>query len=38
MLQYPGVADSINSDIKNLVSLLKVWQILPKGWFLYVCS
>ena len=35
MLQYPGVAESINSDINNLVSLLKVWEILPKGWFLH---
>ena len=31
-VQYPGVAKSINSDINNLLSILKVWQILPKGW------
>jgi len=31
VLQYPGVAESINSDINNLVALLKVWQILPPG-------
>lgn len=37
ILQYPGVAESINSDINNLVSLLKVWEILPKGWFMYTC-
>jgi len=36
ILQYPGVAESINSDINNLVSLLKVWDILPKGWFVYL--
>jgi aarF domain-containing kinase len=30
-IQYPGVAESIEHDINNLVSLLKVWQILPKG-------
>lgn len=30
-VQYPGVAKSIDSDINNLLSILKVWQILPKG-------
>jgi len=30
-VQYPGVARSINSDINNLLSILKVWQVLPKG-------
>ncbi|XP_067943691.1 atypical kinase COQ8B, mitochondrial-like isoform X2 [Watersipora subatra] len=30
-VQYPGVAKSINSDINNLLSVLKVWQVLPKG-------
>ncbi|XP_002126787.2 atypical kinase COQ8B, mitochondrial [Ciona intestinalis] len=29
-IQYPGVADSINSDIDNLVSLLKLWNIFPE--------
>jgi len=36
IMQYPGVADSINSDINNLVSLLKVWDILPKGRFVHL--
>ncbi|PAA56661.1 hypothetical protein BOX15_Mlig011779g1 [Macrostomum lignano] len=30
-VQYPGVADSIESDIENLMHLLRVWQILPAG-------
>lgn len=29
--QYPGVAESINHDIDNLVTLLKVYQVLPPG-------
>ena len=29
--QYPGVAKSIDSDINNLMSVLKFWDILPKG-------
>lgn len=33
-LQYPGVDTSIDSDIKALTSLLRVWNFLPKG--LYV--
>ncbi|KAL3874885.1 hypothetical protein ACJMK2_037841 [Sinanodonta woodiana] len=33
-IQYPGVAMSIDSDINNLMSILSVWNILPKG--LYV--
>ncbi|KAJ8308194.1 hypothetical protein KUTeg_013068 [Tegillarca granosa] len=33
-IQYPGVAKSINSDINNLMGVLKVWNLLPKG--LYV--
>lgn len=32
-VQYPGVANSINSDVDNLMSLLKVWAILPEGLF-----
>ncbi len=31
--QYPGVANSINSDISNLMGILKVWKILPEGRF-----
>jgi aarF domain-containing kinase len=33
-IQYPGVDKSIDSDIKALTSLLRVWDFLPKG--LYV--
>lgn len=33
-IQYPGVAESIESDIKNLLSVMNVWNILPKGLFL----
>lgn len=29
-IQYPGVADSINSDIDNLVTLLKFWNFFPE--------
>lgn len=32
-IQYPGVAESIDSDIKNLVSILNLWNILPDGLF-----
>lgn len=30
-IQYPGVGKSIESDIDNLVSMLKVWDVFPKG-------
>lgn len=30
-IQYPGVADSINSDIDNLMTLLKATKMLPEG-------
>ncbi|CAK1588498.1 unnamed protein product [Parnassius mnemosyne] len=33
-VQYPGVAKGINSDIDNLVSVLKVWNVFPKGMFI----
>ncbi|XP_055880566.1 atypical kinase COQ8B, mitochondrial-like isoform X3 [Biomphalaria glabrata] len=33
-IQYPGVGDSIDSDINNLMAVMKVWKILPEG--LYV--
>lgn len=33
-IQYPGVAEGIDSDIKNLVSVLSVGGIFPKGMFL----
>lgn len=33
-IQYPGVARSIENDIDNLVSMLKVWDVFPKGIFI----
>lgn len=33
-IQYPGVAKSIDSDIKALTSLLRVWDFLPKGLYI----
>ncbi|KAL3427058.1 Protein ABC1-like protein, mitochondrial [Phlyctema vagabunda] len=33
-VQYPGVADSIDSDLKNLAILLTASRLLPKGLFL----
>ncbi|OQR76153.1 hypothetical protein BIW11_00635 [Tropilaelaps mercedesae] len=33
-VQYPGVAKGINSDIDNLMMLLRVWDLLPKGMFI----
>ncbi|RKF56871.1 Atypical kinase COQ8, mitochondrial [Golovinomyces cichoracearum] len=33
-VQYPGVAESINSDLKNLEILLTASRLLPKGLFL----
>lgn len=30
-IQYPGVAQGIESDIDNLISVLKIWNIFPKG-------
>ena len=33
-VQYPGVADSINSDLNNLSILLTASRLLPKGLFL----
>lgn len=33
-VQYPGVARGINSDIDNLVGVMKVWNIFPKGMFI----
>ena len=34
--QYPGVAQSIDSDIDNLMGILKLWNILPEGPTLYL--
>eukprot|EP00092_Neocalanus_flemingeri_P024897 GFUD01027001.1.p1 GENE.GFUD01027001.1~~GFUD01027001.1.p1 ORF type:complete len:376 (-),score=74.43 GFUD01027001.1:111-1238(-) len=33
-VQYPGVAQSIESDIRNLMSLISVMAILPEGLFI----
>uniref|UniRef100_A0A915EJU5 ABC1 atypical kinase-like domain-containing protein n=1 Tax=Ditylenchus dipsaci TaxID=166011 RepID=A0A915EJU5_9BILA len=33
-IQYPGVADSIDSDINNLISVLNIGNLFPKGMFL----
>lgn len=33
-IQYPGVARSIESDIDNLVTTLKIWDIFPPGIFI----
>ncbi|XP_076817512.1 atypical kinase COQ8B, mitochondrial-like [Clavelina lepadiformis] len=33
-IQYPGVANSINSDIDNLVTLLKFWNVFPEQLFM----
>ncbi|PIK54381.1 putative aarF domain-containing protein kinase 4 [Apostichopus japonicus] len=30
-IQYPGVAEGIESDINNLMSVLNVWNVLPPG-------
>ena len=33
-IQYPGVADGIESDINNLVAVMNIWNIIPKGTFI----
>lgn len=33
-IQYPGVGKSIESDIDNLVGILKVWNVFPPGMFI----
>ncbi|XP_076292722.1 ubiquinone biosynthesis protein COQ8, mitochondrial [Lasioglossum baleicum] len=33
-IQYPGVAMGIESDVENLVGVMKVWNIFPKGMFI----
>lgn len=33
-IQYPGVAKGIESDIDNLVGIMKLWNIFPKGMFI----
>lgn len=37
-IQYPGVAEGIESDITNLVSTLSVANILPEGEFYFFCG
>jgi aarF domain-containing kinase len=29
-IQYPGVAEGIESDIDNLVGIMKMWNVFPK--------
>uniref|UniRef100_A0A1B6C7G0 ABC1 atypical kinase-like domain-containing protein n=2 Tax=Clastoptera arizonana TaxID=38151 RepID=A0A1B6C7G0_9HEMI len=33
-IQYPGVAKGIESDIDNLVGIMKIWNIFPEGMFI----
>ncbi|XP_077259868.1 ubiquinone biosynthesis protein COQ8, mitochondrial isoform X1 [Temnothorax americanus] len=33
-IQYPGVAVGIQSDIENLVGIMKVWNVFPEGMFI----
>lgn len=33
-VQYPGVAQGIESDIDNLLSIMKVWKLFPDGMFI----
>ncbi|GLV37119.1 Coenzyme Q8 [Carabus blaptoides fortunei] len=33
-IQYPGVAKGIESDIDNLVGIMKVWNLFPEGMFI----
>ncbi|XP_015120829.1 atypical kinase COQ8B, mitochondrial [Diachasma alloeum] len=33
-IQYPGVAEGIQSDIDNLVGVLKLWNVFPEGMFI----
>ncbi|CAK9817763.1 Atypical kinase COQ8B, mitochondrial [Anthophora quadrimaculata] len=33
-IQYPGVAMGIQSDVENLVGIMKIWNIFPKGMFI----
>uniref|UniRef100_T1IMM0 Kinesin motor domain-containing protein n=1 Tax=Strigamia maritima TaxID=126957 RepID=T1IMM0_STRMM len=32
-IQYPGIAESVNSDISYLMSMMKYWNFLPQGLF-----
>ncbi|XP_029156008.1 atypical kinase COQ8B, mitochondrial [Nylanderia fulva] len=33
-IQYPGVAKGIQSDIENLVGIMKIWNMFPEGMFI----
>ncbi|KAK6621378.1 hypothetical protein RUM43_011684 [Polyplax serrata] len=33
-IQYPGVAQGIESDINNLIGVLKIWNVFPRGLFI----
>lgn len=33
-IQYPGVAEGIASDIRNLMGILALWNIFPKGLYM----
>ncbi|XP_057378763.1 atypical kinase COQ8B, mitochondrial-like isoform X1 [Daphnia carinata] len=33
-IQYPGVAKGIESDINNLVAVMNMWNIIPKGMYM----
>jgi aarF domain-containing kinase len=33
-VQYPGVAEGIDSDIDNLLTVLNIGRIMPKGMYL----
>lgn len=33
-IQYPGVAQGIESDIDNLVGVLNIWNVFPEGMFI----
>lgn len=33
-IQYPGVALGIQSDVENLVGIMKIWNMFPKGMFI----
>lgn len=33
-IQYPGVAKGIESDINNLVAIMNMWNIIPKGMYM----
>lgn len=30
-IQYPGVAKGIESDIDNLMTVMKIWNVFPEG-------